>query len=373
MLAGRDVLGCAQTGTGKTAAFALPIMHRLISSPVPSVRRRRPRVLVLAPTRELAVQIEEAFRDYGRRLRLKSVTIFGGVSQGPQTQALERGVDIVVATPGRLLDLMQQRWVDLTGVETLVIDEADRLLDMGFLPDVRRIVDATPRERQTLLFSATMPVAIRDLAATAMNDPIRVQAAESATRADGIEQTVYFVPKACKSDLLRQLLDHSDVTRALVFTRTKHGADRLARQLERSGVRAEAIHGDKNQNARQRAIHNFRTLATPVLVATDLAARGLDIDGVSHVVNYDLPMEPETYVHRIGRTARAGATGVALTLCDHEERARLFAIEQLLREPLPVMRDGVRVIPDPLPEPEEVSAAPRRAMPNVVYRTRRRR
>jgi len=373
VLAGRDVLGCAQTGTGKTAAFALPILHRLSASPAPSGGRRRPRALVLSPTRELAVQIDDSFRDYGRFLRLRSTTIYGGVSQSPQTQALQRGVDIVVATPGRLLDLMQQGWIDLGGIETLVIDEADRLLDMGFIHDVRRIVGAAPRERQTLLFSATMPAAIRELADAVMSDPIRVQVAAPAARADGIEQTVYFVPQACKSGLLRQLLDEKEVTRALVFTRTKHGADRLARQLARAGVRAEAIHGDKNQNARQRAITNFRTLATPVLVATDLAARGLDIDGVSHVVNFDLPMEPETYVHRIGRTARAGATGVAFTLCDHDERARLFAIEQLLREPLPVMRDGVRVVPDPQPEPEEAVAAPRRTSPQVVYRTRRRR
>jgi ATP-dependent RNA helicase RhlE len=364
VLQGRDLLGCAQTGTGKTAAFALPILHRL--SAAPRNRRAGTRVLVLAPTRELALQIEESFRTYGRHAGLTTVSIYGGVNQNPQTRALRSGVDILVATPGRLLDLMAQGYVDLRSVETLVLDEADRMLDMGFIHDVRRIVGSLPKERQTLLFSATMPEQIRSLAQSVLKDPVTVQVAAESARADHIEQTVYFVEKTEKAELLRQILAEQKVTRALVFTRTKHGADRLAKVLQRSGIRVGAIHGDKAQGARIRAMEDFRSLATPVLIATDLAARGIDIDEISHVVNYDLPHEPETYVHRIGRTARAGATGVALSFCDFEERPRLFAIERLIREPIPVMRDGVRddsvkVLPEP----------PRNS--RVVYRTPRRR
>jgi ATP-dependent RNA helicase RhlE len=364
ILKGCDLLGCAQTGTGKTAAFALPILERLSTSA--SKRSSRARVLVLAPTRELALQIEESFRTYGRNARYVVAAIYGGVNQNPQTRALRSGVDILVATPGRLLDLMQQGYVDLRGVETLVLDEADRMLDMGFIYDVRRIVAACPKERQTLLFSATMPEQIRSLAQSVLMDPVTVQVTPVSARADHIEQTVYFVEKAEKPELLRQILSDSTVTRALIFTRTKHGADRLARVLERSGIRVGAIHGDKSQGARIRAMQDFKSLVTPVLVATDLAARGIDIDEISHVVNFDLPHEPETYVHRIGRTARAGATGVALSFCDFEERPRLFAIERLIREPIPVMRDGVRdTSVKTLTEPVRNS--------RVVYRTPRRR
>ena len=368
ILKGRDLLGCAQTGTGKTAAFALPILHRLISQP--PLNRRGIRVLVLAPTRELAIQIDESFRTYGRHARLATTVVFGGVNQGSQTRALRAGVDVLVATPGRLLDLMNQGFVDLNRVETLVVDEADRMLDMGFIRDVRRIVQELPKDRQTLMFSATMPAPIRQLADTILRDPVTVQVASTSARADKIEQTLYYVDKARKPELLKEILSGETVTRVLVFTRTKHGADRLARQLGRSGIRVGAIHGNKSQNARLQAMKDFRTLATPVLVATDLAARGIDIEEISHVVNYDLPQEPETYIHRIGRTARAGATGVALSFCDLGERMQLLAIEKLMRESIPVMRDGVREIPPPRPQSSARSGRPKST---VVYRTPRHR
>ena len=368
VLDGRDLLGCAQTGTGKTAAFALPILHRLSANPRPGASRIR--VLVLAPTRELALQIDEAFRTYGRHTGLTTTVVYGGVNQRPQTRALKDGVDILVATPGRLLDLMNQGYVSLRDVETLVVDEADRMLDMGFIYDVRRIVSALPKQRQTLLFSATMPEAIRRLADSILTDAVTVQVTPVSSRAEHIEQTLYYVDKARKPELLCQILAGESVKRVLVFTRTKHGADRLARHLSRSGIRAGTIHGNKAQNARIRAMEDFRTLATPVLIATDLAARGIDIEEISHVINYDLPQEPETYVHRIGRTARAGAAGVALSFCDFDERMQLFAIERLIREPIPVMRDGVREV---APSRPEAAANQRSARSTVVYRTPRRR
>jgi ATP-dependent RNA helicase RhlE len=336
----RDLFGIAQTGTGKTAAFALPILDRLSGDT--TVRRNKIRALVLSPTRELAVQIHDAFRTYGKFARMRTTAIYGGVHQNPQTRALRQGVDILIATPGRLIDLMKQGYVDLSALEVFVLDEADRMFDMGFINDVRRVVGALPPNRQTLLFSATMPDAIKQLANEILTNPVTVEVTPVSTRAEHIEQTVYLVEKAGKPDLLTTLLAEADVTRAIVFTRTKHGADKLVRHLERSGVRADSIHGDKSQNARQKALDGFRRLSTRVLVATDLAARGLDIDEISHVINYDLPVEPETYVHRIGRTARAGASGIAFSFCDSEERGALFAIQRLLREPIPVMRDGVR-------------------------------
>jgi len=368
VLLGRDLMGCAQTGTGKTAAFALPILQRLAAAPADSPRPIR--ALVLTPTRELASQVHEAFRAYGRHTRLRTTVVYGGVSQGSQVRALQRGVDILVATPGRLLDLMGQGCLSLHAVEAFVLDEADRMFDMGFIHDVRRVVAAIPAHRQTLLFSATMPPAIRTLADSILRDPIAVRVAPESARADHIEQSVYFVDRDRKPDLLREILGDDSVTRALVFTRTKHGADRLVRQLLRTGFQAEAIHGNKNQNARERALARFRTRETPVLVATDLAARGLDIDEVSHVVNFDLPDEPETYVHRIGRTARAGASGIALSFCAFEERASLHAIERLIREPLPVIRNGVREVPAAPALPLGPAPGTR---PVVVYRTRRRR
>src|SRR5687767_4132321 len=291
VMEGRDLLGCAQTGTGKTAAFALPILHNL-SAQDTKRQRRGIRVLVLAPTRELALQIEVSFRTYGRHAGLATTAVYGGVNQRPQTRALEKGVDILVATPGRLLDLMNQGYVDLTGVQTLVVDEADRMLDMGFIYDVRRIVSALPSDRQTLMFSATMPEPIRRLADSILRDPVTVHVSPPSAHADHIEQTLYYVDKARKPELLCQILAESETTRVLVFTRTKHGADRLARQLGRSGIRVGAIHGNKSQNARIRAMEDFKNLSTPVLVATDLAARGIDIEEISHVINYDLPQEP---------------------------------------------------------------------------------
>jgi ATP-dependent RNA helicase RhlE len=335
-LSGRDVVGSAQTGTGKTAAFALPILQRLSGTP-----RKTPaaRCLVLCPTRELATQIGDGFRTYGKNLRLRHAVIFGGVGQNPQVAALKHGVDIIVATPGRLLDLMQQGHVDLRAIEVLVLDEADRMLDMGFINDIRKIVARVPAKRQTLLFSATMPPEIRQLADTLMHNAVNVAVAPVATTAENIQQSVYFVDKANKPQLLAHLVDHLPMTRAIVFTRTKHGADKVVRHLHTRGIRAEAIHGNKSQNARTRALENFRANKIPVLVATDIASRGIDIDDITHVVNYDLTHEPETYVHRIGRTARAGASGSAVSFCDREERSNLRAIERLIRRPIPVKAD----------------------------------
>ncbi len=340
VLAGRDVLGIAQTGTGKTAAFALPILDRLTKTgPAPRAGGRKPRVLVLAPTRELAAQIAESFAAYGRHTRLRQTVIYGGVSQNPQAKALRDGVDIVVATPGRLMDLMQQRLASLSTIEVLVIDEADRMFDMGFIRDIRKIVAQLPKRRQTLLFSATMPPDISQLADAILTNPVRVEVAAKNVAADLVEQSVYFVEKRNKPTLLKHLIAKSAMTRAIVFTRTKHGADRVAKHLSRSGIRALAIHGDKTQSARQRALDGFKSQKPPVLVATDVAARGLDIDEVSHVINYDLPNVPETYVHRIGRTGRAGATGIAVSFCDREEREYLRDIEKLLRKKTTICDD----------------------------------
>jgi ATP-dependent RNA helicase RhlE len=328
LLEGRDLLGCAQTGTGKTAAFALPILDRLARTPA-RPGSRGPRALVLAPTRELAAQIHESFTVYGRGLKLRHAVIFGGVGPNPQIAALRAGVDVLVATPGRLLDHMQQGYARLDGVETFVLDEADRMLDMGFMPAVRRVVAALPRERQTALFSATMPPPIAELAAKLLRDPVRVAVNPIASTAPKIDQWVLFVEKAKKPSLLRDVLRDPKATRVLVFTRTKHGANRVAEQLDRGGVRALAIHGNKSQNARQRALDGFKSGSLRVLVATDLASRGIDVDDVTHVINFDLPNEPESYVHRIGRTGRAGGAGVALSFCDREERGYLRDIERL--------------------------------------------
>jgi ATP-dependent RNA helicase RhlE len=341
VLAGRDLLGVAQTGTGKTAAFALPILQRLGESATAQhkARGRKARVLVLSPTRELATQIAESFATYGRHSGFRHAVIYGGVSQNPQVKAVRDGLDIIVATPGRLMDLMQQGVVKLDGIEILVIDEADRMFDMGFVNDIRKIVAKLPTRRQTLLFTATMPDDIRQLAGRVLNDPVRVQIETKAAAAETVEQSVYFVTKKNKPALLKHVIERLAMTRTLVFMRTKHGADRLAKHLSKVGIRAEAIHGNKTQNARQRALTNFKSSRPPVLVATDVAARGLDIDDVSHVVNYDLPNVPETYIHRIGRTGRAGASGVAVSFCDHDEREHLREIEKLLRKKTPVCDD----------------------------------
>jgi ATP-dependent RNA helicase RhlE len=338
VIAGRDVLAIAQTGTGKTAAFVLPILERLAEAgPPPS--RRHVRVLVLAPTRELASQVGQSFADYGRHLPFRRTVVFGGVSQRPQADALYHGVDILVATPGRLLDLMGQRRANLSHVQILVLDEADRMLDMGFMPDVQRILSAIPPKRQTLFFSATMPREAQRLADRILVDPVRVEVAPSATTVEKVAQSVFFVAKGDKPRLLEHLLSDAAIPRALVFVRTKHGADRLAKSLVKAGVDADAIHGSKSQGRRERTLGAFRSGGTRVLVATDIAARGLDVEGITHVVNYDLPNEPEAYVHRIGRTARAGATGIALSFCDPSEEGFLRDIERATRVRLGVVVD----------------------------------
>jgi ATP-dependent RNA helicase RhlE len=338
LLAGKDLLGIAQTGTGKTAAFALPILQRLAANR-PALRRGQARALILSPTRELAIQIDDSFRRYGRHLPLRSTVVFGGVGQQPQVEALARGVDILVATPGRLLDLIEQRHVHLGAVEVFVLDEADRMLDMGFIHPIKRVVAALPKARQSLFFSATMPEPIARLADGMLANPVRVAITPAATTVERIDQRVYFVGAPDKRALLIDLLKDRTIARALVFTRTKHGANRVAEQLARSGFGAEAIHGNKSQSARQRALAAFRDGRARVLVATDIAARGIDIDGITHVINYELPNEAESYVHRIGRTARAGADGVAIAFCDPSERAFLRDIEKLTRRPLAVVSE----------------------------------
>ena len=335
-LLGRDVQGIAQTGTGKTAAFALPILQRLSANPRPSVRGGC-RVLVLSPTRELASQIAESFRAYGKHLNIRVALMFGGVPKGRQARTMAGGVDVLVATPGRLIDHMQDRTVRLDTVEVLVLDEADHMLDLGFIVPIRRIASQIPAQRQTLFFSATMPKEIGALAGGMLKDPVHVAVAPVATTVERVEQSVIFVETSRKRHALQSLLRDATTGRTLVFTRTKHGADRVVRHLAESGIAAAAIHGNKSQPQRERALADFRSGATRVLIATDIAARGIDVDGVTHVINYDLPNVPESYVHRIGRTARAGAAGVAISLCDNEERAYLRGIEKLIRARVPVM------------------------------------
>ena len=334
VLAGRDLFGCAQTGTGKTAAFALPLIDRMLAAPKPAAPRRC-RVLVLAPTRELAAQIHESFKAYGRHARLKAAVIYGGVGQQQQSQAMMHGVDVLVATPGRLLDLIGQRLVDIRSVEYLVLDEADRMLDMGFIHDMRKIVAMLPADRQTLFFSATLPAEVRELADSMLRDPLEVRTAPRSTPAETVSQSVYFVPKKEKKALLVKLLEEEATGRVIVFARTKHGADKLHRDLDKAGIRAAAIHGNKSQAQRERALAAFKSPRPPVLVATDIAARGIDVDDVAHVINFELPHEPETYVHRIGRTGRAGQEGAAVSFCDVEEHERLDAIERLLKREIP--------------------------------------
>ncbi|MBE6832263.1 DEAD/DEAH box helicase [Faecalispora sporosphaeroides] len=339
-LLGRDVLGCAQTGTGKTAAFAVPILQRLNAQPpVPKGQKRAIRSLILTPTRELAIQIGESLHAYGRYLPLRSEVIFGGVSQVPQVNSLNRGVDILVATPGRLNDLIQQGFIDLGAVQIFVLDEADRMLDMGFIHDVKRVITHLPRQKQTLFFSATMPPEITELVDSLLVDPFKVAVAPVSSTAEAIEQSVYFVDKGNKPKLLIELLKHAEIESALVFTRTKHGADRVARELVRAKIQAQAIHGNKSQTARQQALSSFKARQIRVLVATDIAARGIDIDELSHVINYDLPNVPETYVHRIGRTGRAGLDGTAISFCNIDEKPYLKDIEALIGKPVPVVED----------------------------------
>jgi len=339
VLKGCDLFGCAQTGTGKTAAFALPIIHRLMEAGTPSAKVRRPiRALILAPTRELAIQIADCILAYSQNTYIRHTLVFGGVSQVPQVRALQRGIDIVIATPGRLCDLMGQGHVDLSHVETFVLDEADRMLDMGFIHDIRHIAERVPKKRQTLFFSATMPREIRELSSSLLVNPVSIEITPVATTAETVDQAVYIIPQSSKPRLLQTLLAQPEITRALVFTRTKHGADKVLRHLMQAGVRADTIHGGKSQAKRQRALSDFKTNRLRVLVATDIAARGIDVDGISHVINYDLPVEIESYVHRIGRTGRAGATGIALTFCDPAERSKLRAIERVIRQPIEVLK-----------------------------------
>ncbi|MGI4752060.1 MAG: DEAD/DEAH box helicase [Janthinobacterium lividum] len=336
ILQGKDLLGCAQTGTGKTAAFAIPILQLLYQQKQQLKEQRTIKSLILTPTRELAIQIEESFTAYGRNTGLKHLVIFGGVSQNPQTEALKRGVDILVATPGRLLDLMNQRFVNLQHVQILVLDEADRMLDMGFVNDVKKVIAKLPQKRQTLFFSATMPKEIQSLADSILNKPEKVEVTPVSSTAETIEQALFMVDKSDKRDLLLHILKDKAIKTALVFTRTKHGADKVVKDLLRANITAEAIHGNKSQNARQRALSNFKARTTRILVATDIAARGIDVDELTHVINYELPNIPETYVHRIGRTGRAGASGIALSFCDADELDFLKDIQKLINISLPL-------------------------------------
>lgn len=332
----RDLLGTAQTGTGKTAAFAIPILQLLYNDRLQHKEQKTIKALILTPTRELAIQIDESFAAYGRHTGLKHTVIFGGVSQNPQVDTLKRGVDILTATPGRLLDLMQQGYVHLNHIRLLVLDEADRMLDMGFVNDVKKIIAKVPAKRQTLFFSATMPKEIQQLADTILTRPERVTVTPVSSTADTIQQQVFFVEKGDKRALLNHILKDKSIETVLVFTRTKHGADKVVKDLHKTGVTAEAIHGNKSQNARQRALNNFKNRTTRVLIATDIAARGIDIDELTHVINYELPNIPETYVHRIGRTGRAGANGIAFSFCDAEELPYLKDIHKLIAKDIPV-------------------------------------
>jgi superfamily II DNA/RNA helicase len=334
VLAGGDLIGIAQTGTGKTAAFALPILNRLAATPI-RAERKTCRVLVLSPTRELSGQILDSFRAYGRHLRLQTTLAIGGVPMGKQVRSLMNGVDVLVATPGRLIDLVQQNALRLDRVEVLVLDEADRMLDMGFIHDIRKIVAKTPAQRQTLMFSATMPREIAELAGQMLKNPQKVAVTPEATTVERVEQRIIHLDRGAKADVLTEILRAEPIDRALVFTRTKHGADKVVRGLQKSGIAAEAIHGNKSQGQRERVLAAFRDGRVRTLVATDIAARGIDVDGVSHVINFDLPNIPESYVHRIGRTARAGANGVAISLCSSDESAFLRDIEKLIRMAIP--------------------------------------
>lgn len=343
LLDGADLLGIAQTGTGKTAAFTLPLLQNL-EEDGKKAQPRCPRALILAPTRELALQISDSIKTYAKHMKIRQAVVMGGVSQRPQSEALRRGVDILIATPGRLIDLMNQRNADLSQCEFLILDEADRMFDMGFIRDVRKIVAQLPDERQTLLFSATMPAEVAKLAGQILYEPERVEIAAKSVAVDRIEQQVHHLSAPAKRDFLAKLLEDAAMSKVIVFTRTKHRADQVVKHLARTGVVAEAIHGRKSQNARQRALESFRKGDARVLVATDIVARGIDVDDVTHVINFELPNEPESYVHRIGRTARAGANGVAISFCDPSERPYLRLIEKLINRSLSVVGD---VPPEP--------------------------
>ena len=363
VLNGTDLIGCAQTGTGKTAAFAVPILQLLYNNKFYE-KKRKIRSLVVTPTRELAIQIEESFKSYGRHTGLTYTVVFGGVNQNPQTSSLRNGVDILIATPGRLLDLMNQGYISLKDVEIFVLDEADRMLDMGFIHDVRRIISALPHKRQSLFFSATMPPEIVRLAGSIVNKPVKVEVTPSASTVDIVNQYVYFVDKGNKNAMLLELLKDKMIKTALVFTRTKFGADKVVKVLQKRNISAEAIHGNKAQNARQKALSNFKAQKTRVLVATDIAARGIDVDDLEYVINYEIPNISETYVHRIGRTGRAGANATAISLCDAEEKAYLNDIEKLITKKLQVVEDHpyplTEIMPDYAPRQPRINTMSRR-------------
>jgi ATP-dependent RNA helicase RhlE len=335
----RDILGCAQTGTGKTAAFAIPTLQILSKEQHLERGPKKIKCLIVTPTRELAIQIGESFAAYGKHLNLKHTVIFGGVKQYSQTKILQKGVDILIATPGRLLDLMNQGFINLKDIKIFTLDEADRMLDMGFINDIKKIIAKLPQKKQSLFFSATMPPVIVDLTKKLLVDPVRVEVAPSATTAEKVKQKIYQVDKVNKKPLLIHVLQEKEIKSALIFTRTKYGADKVARFIKKAGINAEAIHGNKSQNARQRALKNFKDKKTRILVATDIAARGIDIDELSHVINYEISNVPETYVHRIGRTARAGSEGIALSFCDWEEKAYVKDVEKLIKQSIPVISD----------------------------------
>jgi len=339
LMKGRDLLGCAQTGTGKTAAFAIPILQLLYGKQAASAGKRHIKALIITPTRELAIQINESFSSYGKHLSVRHTVIYGGVSQNAQTNTLKNGVDILIATPGRLLDLIGQGFITLQNIEFFVLDEADRMLDMGFIHDVRKIIAKLPSKRQSLFFSATMPLEIQKLAGAILTSPVKVEIAPVTATADLIKQSLFYVNKTDKRSLLIHLLEDKSIVTALVFTRTKHGADKVSRDLVKAGIKAAAIHGNKSQAARQDALKNFKNRKTRVLVATDIAARGIDVEQLSHVINFEIPNIPETYVHRIGRTGRAGVTGVAFSFCDPDEKAYLKDIHKLLPRPIPVVEN----------------------------------
>ena len=372
LLKGKDLLASAQTGTGKTAAFAIPIIQHLVQD---QSRRRGPRTikaLIVTPTRELAIQIEESFTAYGRFTDVKNMVIFGGVKQGAQTQALRQGVDVLIATPGRLLDLMNQGFITLKHIEYFVLDEADRMLDMGFIHDIRKIIAKLPTKRQSLFFSATMPPDIVSLSRKILGNPEKVVVKPEQTTAERVEQAIYFVSKKSKSKLLTHLLQTEPIDSVLVFSRTKHGANKIVKTLGKAGINAEAIHGNKSQGARQRALGNFKSGDTNVLVATDIAARGIDVEELSYVINYDLPNVPETYVHRIGRTGRAGASGFAWSFCDGEERTYLRDIQKTIDQRIPVVDE--HPFPDDGAEdtPPRANSAPRSGGQGGSDRSRRR-
>ena len=351
----KDLLGCAQTGTGKTAAFAIPILQLLHQQQDEQNRPKHIRSLILTPTRELAIQIGESFEKYGKYTGLRFTTIYGGVPQFQQVKSLQRGVDILIATPGRLLDLISQRYVNIGRIEIFVLDEADRMLDLGFERDVHKILRVLPAQKQTLFFSATMPPTIRQLANALLSNPVKVEVNPVSSTAENVNQGVYFIEKNDKRSLLIHILKNDNLQKTLVFTRTKHGADKITKWLQQSGIKADAIHGDKSQGHRQRVLNNFKLQKSHVLVATDIAARGIDVPDISHVINFEIPEDPETYVHRIGRTGRAGASGIALSFCDREEKMYLRDIHRLIAKEIPVITD----------HPYPVTFSPTLSQPNA--------